>query len=91
LSKVAIRLGFLSANRRATLPFLNLPVPQVAILIKFLDCLRGIVVVEWLPLCPRFNHIVWFDSVTDQFGQFVQLTVNTMAFTMGVGPLFGTR
>jgi hypothetical protein len=46
-------------------------VARVATLIKFLDRLRGIVVMEWLPLSPGFNHIVWFDSMTDQFGQFV--------------------
>jgi hypothetical protein len=64
---------------------------QVAISIKFLHCLGSIVMMERLPLCPWFNHIVWLDSVTDQLGQFVQLTIHTMAFAVGVGPLLGTR
>jgi hypothetical protein len=44
-----------------------------------------------LPLGSWFNHIVGFDSVAHQFGQFVELTVNAMSFTVSMGPLLGTR
>ena len=37
------------------------------------------------------DDIVGLDSVADQFGQFVELTVNAMPFTVSVGPLLGTR
>jgi hypothetical protein len=47
--------------------------------------------VKRLPFGSWFNHIVGFDSVADQFGQFVKLTANAMSFTVGVGPLLGTR
>jgi hypothetical protein len=66
-------------------------VSQVAIAIEFLHRLRGIVMMKRLPLGSWFNHIVGFDSVTHQFGQFVQLTVNAMSLAVGVGPLLGTR
>jgi hypothetical protein len=66
-------------------------VSQVAISIKFLHRLGSIMMMKRLPLGPWFNHIVWFDSVTHQFGQFVQLAVDTMSLAVGVGPLLGTR
>jgi hypothetical protein len=59
--------------------------------IKFFHCFLGIVMVEWFPLGPRFNHIVGFDSVTHQCGQLVKLTVDTVTFAVGVGPLLGSR
>jgi hypothetical protein len=91
LSKIAIRRSFLSPDRRAALPFLDLPVSQFPTAIKFLHCLLGVVMVKRLPFGSWFNHIVGFDSVADQFGQFVKLTANAMSFTVGVGPLLGTR
>jgi hypothetical protein len=91
LSKIAIRRSFLSPHRRAALPFLDLPVSQVAIAIKFLHRLRGVVMMKRLPLGSWFNHIVGFDSVAHQFGQFVELTVNAMSFAVSMGPLLGTR
>jgi hypothetical protein len=66
-------------------------VSQVAIAIKFLHRLRGVMMMKRLPLGSWFNHIVGLDPVAHQFGQFVQLAVDTMSLAVGVGPLLGTR
>jgi hypothetical protein len=44
-----------------------------------------------LPLGSWFNHIVGLDSVAHQFGQFVQLAVDTLSLAVGGGALLGTR